>query len=129
MGRWDLVSVEWDGKPVDPEFLAMIQVAYQADGSWTVLFKNRPVAQGTSTNHQDTSPKTFDMATLGSDAISPRRYTGIYRLDGDARLLCIVPADKPRPDEFTAPKRSGRMLVMLKRTRPSGADQQTTTGQ
>ena len=121
LGRWDVVSVEWDGKPVDPGFLAMLQVAYQADGSWTVLFKNRSVAQGTSTSHQDESPKTFEMGTLGSDGIVPRRYTGIYRLDGDSRVLCIVPAGKPRPDDFTAPKRSGRMLVSLRRARTSEA--------
>jgi uncharacterized protein (TIGR03067 family) len=119
VGRWDVVSVEWDGKPVDPEFLAMLQVAYEADGSWAVLFKNRPVAQGTSTNNQDRSPKTFEMATLGSNGIAPVRYAGIYRLDGNVRVLCIVHDGEPRPEDFKAPKRSGRMLVTLRRSSAS----------
>ena len=114
-GRWNVVAVEWDGKPVDPEFLAMIQVVYQPDGAWSVLFKRLPVAEGKSTNHPDESPKTFEMHTLGSQGIPASRYAGIYRLDGDTRVLCIVPEGKPRPDAFASPRRSGRMLVTLKR--------------
>ena len=116
-GHWDVVAVEWDGKPVDPEFLAMLRVAYRADGSWSVLFKRLPVAEGKSTNRQDQFPKTFEMQTLGSQGITASRYTGIYRLDGDTRVLCIVPDGKPRPDGFSAPRRSGRMLVTLRRAR------------
>lgn len=115
-GRWEIASVEWDGKPVDPEFLALLHVMYAADGSWAVLFRSVPVAEGTSTNHQEQSPSTFEMETLGSEGIKPRRYRGIYRLEGDTRVLCIAAATKPHPDQFTAPRRSGRMLVTLKRT-------------
>lgn len=115
-GRWDVVSADWEGRPVDREFLAHLQVVYRADGSWAVLFKNRPVAEGRSSNRQDVTPKTFEMETLGSGPIEPRRYKGIYRLDGDTRMLCIVPEGRPLPGEFTAPRRSGRMLVMLKRS-------------
>jgi hypothetical protein len=100
VGRWEVVSVESNGRP---------------DGSWAVLFKRLPVAEGTSTYRQDESPKTFEMATLGSESIKPSRYTGIYKHDGDTRVLCLAPDGKPRPDEFTAPKRSHRTLVTLKR--------------
>ena len=115
VGRWEVVSVESNGRPIDPELLAMLRVIYRPDGSWAVLFKSLPVAEGTSTNRQDESPKTFEMATLGSESIKPSRYTGIYKHDGDTRVLCLAPDGKPRPDEFTAPKRSGRVLVTLRR--------------
>lgn len=114
-GRWNLVAVEWDGNPLDQEWLARLQVAYRADGSWTVFMRRIPVAEGTSTNRQDVSPKTFEMETLGSEGIEPKRYTGIYRLEGDTRVLCIVREGTPRPDGFTAPRRSNRMLVTMKR--------------
>lgn len=117
VGRWDVVSVEYSGRTVAPELVAMLQVDYRADGSWAVLFKGLTVAEGTSTNRQDDFPKTFEMATLGSKSIEPARYTGIYRHDGDTRVLCFVLDGKPRPDAFTAPKRSGRTLVTLKRPR------------
>lgn len=116
-GVWRVAAVEWDGKPVDRDMLDLVQVHFRADGSWAVLFRNRPVAEGRSTHRQDTSPKTFEMETLGSERIEPSRYTGIYRLDGDKSTLCIAPAARPRPDDFTAPKRSGRMLVTLERLR------------
>ncbi|MFM7291962.1 MAG: hypothetical protein ACKO6B_12135 [Planctomycetia bacterium] len=115
MGRWAVASVEWDGRPVDPGFLSLFQVLYAADGSWAVMFRSISVAEGTSTNHQELSPKTFEMETLGSQGIKPARYWGIYRLDGETRVLCIAPDGKPRPDQFEAPKRSNRMLVTLKR--------------
>lgn len=114
-GRWAIVAVEWDGRPMDPEFLSLLHVTYAADGSWAVMFRSIPVAEGTSTNHENLSPKTFEMETLGSEGIQPTRFWGIYRIEGDTRVLCIVAAGKPRPDGFVAPKRSGRMLVTLKR--------------
>jgi uncharacterized protein (TIGR03067 family) len=119
-GRWRVVSVEWNGRPVDPEILALLQVVYRADGSWAVLFKSLPVAEGTSTNCQDASPKTFEIETLGSEGIKPSRYTGIYRIDGDTRVLCLAPDGEPRPDEFAAPRHSGRMLVTLERETEAG---------
>ncbi len=115
LGRWSVVSVEMNGRPVDPDLLAMLQLHYRADGSWAVLFQNLPVAEGTSTYHQDASPKTFEMATLGSESIKPSRYVGIYRHDGDMRILCFAPEGKPRPEDFTAPRRTGRTLVTLRR--------------
>lgn len=120
-GPWSVVSVEMNGKPIDPELLSMLQVVYRADGSWAVLFKSLPVAEGRSTNRQDHSPKTFEMETLGSESMPPVRYTGIYRLEGDTRELCFVPDGKPRPDDFRAPRRSGRILVTLRRpAEPAG---------
>ena len=116
VGSWDVVAVKRDGKPVDPEFLAMFKVTFQADGAWAVLFKRLPVAEGRSTNCQDEFPKTFEMETLGSEGIKPRRYKGIYQLDGDTRVLCVVADGEPRPNEFAAPRHSGRMLVTLRRT-------------
>ena len=117
VGRWEVMSVEWNGRPVDAEILAMLRVNFQADGSWSVLFKSIPVVQGKSTNRQDVAPKTFEIETLGSEGIKPSRYTGIYRLDGDTRVLCMAPDGEPRPDEFEAPRHSGRILVTLGRNR------------
>lgn len=123
-GRWDVVAVEWEGVPLDQEWLARLQVAYQPDGAWAVLLRRIPVAEGRSRTREDASPKTFEMETLGSEGIKPSRFHGIYRLEGDLRMLCIVRQGMPRPDEFSAPRNSGRMLVTLRRSRPvSGGTQ------
>lgn len=115
-GFWDVVAVEMNGKHVDPEIASMLRIAYREDGSWVVLFKGLPVGEGTSQNDPQPSPKTFEMQTLGGTKTPPRTYTGIYRLEGDTRQLCFVIAGMPRPDTFTAPRGSGRILVTLKRT-------------
>ena len=115
VGHWNVVAVEWDGEPVDEELLSRLQVVFQADGSWAVLLRRIPVAEGKSTNRQDDFPKTFEIETLGSEGIAPSRYKGIYRLDGDTRVFCMAPDGEPRPNEFSAPRHSGRMLVTLQR--------------
>lgn len=120
-GRWTVAAVEWDGAPVDSQFLSLLHVDYRADGSWSVFLRSIPVAEGTSVNHPDELPKTFEMATLGSEGIAPRRYAGIYKVDGDTRMLCIVAERKRRPADFSAPRHSGRMLVTLRRAKEAAA--------
>jgi uncharacterized protein (TIGR03067 family) len=115
VGLWDVVSVEMNGRQLDPELVALLQVAYREDGSWSVLFKGLRLAEGTSTNDQEASPKTFEMETLASEHSTPLKYTGIYRLEDDTRQLCFVEVGQPRPDAFTAPRGSRRVLVTLRR--------------
>ena len=114
-GLWDVVSVEVNGKTLDPELVALLQVSYGVDGSWSVLFKGLQLAQGTSTNDQEARPKTFEMETLEGERAKPLQYTGIYRLEDDTRQLCFVEVGQPRPDTFTAPRGSRRVLVTLRR--------------
>lgn len=114
-GHWAVVAVEWNGKQVDSEFLTMLTVVFRVDGTWSVLFKGLPTAEGRSTIHQDQEPKTFEMETLGSEGIKPKHFSGIYKIDGDSRVLCIAPDGDPRPKEFSAPSLTSRMLVTLKR--------------
>ena len=114
-GMWNVMAVEMNGRQVDPEITAMIEVAYREDGSWSVVFKGMAVGEGTSENDPEANPKTFEMETLGGKKTPPRKYSGIYKLEGDTRQLCFVIAGMPRPDTFTAPRGSGRILVTLKR--------------
>lgn len=129
VGLWNVVAVETNGKQVDPELVALLQVAYRADGSWSVLFKGLQLAEGTSTNDQAAHPKTFEMETLASERSTPQKYTGIYRLEDDTRQLCFVEAGLPRPDTFAAPRGSRRVLVTLRRAKamlaPRGAEKAT----
>jgi uncharacterized protein (TIGR03067 family) len=122
VGSWDVVAVVMNGRPVVPEITSMLQIAYREDGSWTVFFKGMAVGEGTSENDPDSSPKTFEMQTLGGTKTPPRKYSGIYKLEGDTRQLCFVIAGVPRPDEFRAPRGSGRILVTLKRAGERGIE-------
>lgn len=115
VGKWDVVCVTVNGKEVDPEFVTLLHVDYRGDGSWSVLFKRIAVAEGTSTNDESESPRRFEMETLATEPSRSRKYSGIYRLEGDERHLCFVGAGMPRPDTFTSPRGSGRILVTLRR--------------
>ena len=114
-GRWRIVSAELNGRLVDPGLTAPLSVVYAADGTWTVFFKTLPVAEGTSSVDQAADPKTFEMTTLGSHASPGRRYRGIYEMRGGSRRICFVPADRPRPTEFSTAPASERLLVSIER--------------
>jgi len=72
-GMWGVVTVEMNSKRLDDEFVAMLKIAYQADGAWTVLFKGLVVGEGRSQNDPATNPKTFEMETRGGRKTKPRR--------------------------------------------------------
>jgi len=114
-GRWRIVSAELNGRPVDPGFTAPLSVVYAADGTWTVFFKTLPVAEGTSSVDQAADPKTFELTTLGSNASPGRRYRGIYEMRGGSRRICFVPAERPRPTDFSTAPASERLLVSIER--------------
>ena len=40
--RWEVVSVEPNGKPIDPELLAILQVIYRPDRFWAAMFNRAP---------------------------------------------------------------------------------------
>lgn len=116
VGHWDVIVVEINGRKLDGEIAAMLQVAYRENGSWALLFKGLPLAEGTSSIDPEASPKSFEMETVTGGETMPRTFLGIYRIDGDSRQLCFVEDGAPRPDTFTAARGSGRVLVTLKRT-------------
>jgi len=115
VGVWAVEAVEVNGKQVDPETSALLRVSYRADGSWAVHFNGLPVGEGTSRHDPEARPRTFDMQTLGGTKTPARTYVGIYMMEDDIRRLCFVSADMDRPDAFTSPRGSGRILVVLRR--------------
>jgi uncharacterized protein (TIGR03067 family) len=116
-GRWQVTSVEVNGKPVDQEFTDRLTVDYAADGSWVVLLKRLPVGEGTSGVDEMAKPKAFHMETVGAAGTRGRRYIGIYDAEADTRRLCFVSDDRPRPREFRSTATGGEILVTLRRDR------------
>lgn len=115
VGTWYVGAVVVNGNEVDSGRVTMLQVDYREDGSWRVRVKGLVLAEGTSSNDDKQSPKTFEMETLATEPSKSRKYSGIYRGEGDTRQLCFVDAGMPRPDAFTSPRGSGRVLVTLTR--------------
>lgn len=114
-GHWDVIAVEINGRKLEGEIAAMLQLAYRENGSWALLFKGLPLTEGTSTIDPDATPKSFEMETVTGGETMPRKFLGIYRSEGDSRQLCFVEDGAPRPDTFTAARGSERILVTLKR--------------
>ncbi len=60
------------------------------------------------------TPKWVDISSAKGE-----KTRGIYRLQGDALTLCLVPSDKARPTEFASKPGSGHTLAVLQRLPPA----------
>jgi len=114
-GRWRIVTAAINGREVDRDITSLLSVTYAPDGRWGVLFKNIPVAEGTSVIDATSEPRSFRMDTRGGTGSPARAYRGIYELRGDSRRICFVPAGAPVPTEFSSPRGDGHILVEFAR--------------
>jgi hypothetical protein len=46
-----------------------------------------------------------------------KTFRGIYEFEGDTRKVCLAPAGKERPKEFSSTAGSGHVLAVLKRVK------------
>jgi uncharacterized protein (TIGR03067 family) len=115
-GTWQVVSLEVDGNKAGEDDAKMITVINEADGKWAVEADGKVIARGTSDIDAAKKPKTVDLTvTEGND--KDKTYLGIYEFGEDTRKVCLAPAGKDRPREFTSPSGSGHILAVLKRVK------------
>lgn len=115
-GVWQVASLEIDGAKASDENIEKIRVINDADGGWRLEVDGQIIARGTSKIDPTKKPKTTDLTETEGDA-QGKTFLGIYELMDDERKVCYAPADKDRPDDFTAPAGSGRILAVLKRVK------------
>ena len=113
-GVWQVVSLEIDGHKTDEQDAKKITVVNEADGTWRLEADGKVIARGTSEIDPTKKPKVIDLTeTEGDD--KGKTALGIYELRDDERKVCYAAPDKERPDDFSAPAGSGRILAVLKR--------------
>jgi uncharacterized protein (TIGR03067 family) len=112
-GKWQLVSLERDGKSVDvpKDAVRVIKgdtytINPRPDVTIEGKFKIDPTAKP---KQIDTTPTTGD--NKGKTAL------GIYEIDGDALKICWAPAGKDRPTEFKSAEGSGVFLAVHKKVK------------
>ncbi len=113
-GTWQVVSLEIDGNKTDEQDAKKITVVNEADGKWRLEVDGKVIARGTSEIDPAKKPKAIDLTeTEGDD--KGTTALGIYEVGDDERKVCYAKAGMERPDEFSAPAGSGRILAVLKR--------------
>jgi uncharacterized protein (TIGR03067 family) len=115
-GTWQVVALEVDGNKAAEEDARKITVTNGADGAWAIESEGKVVARGTSTLDPTKKPKAIDLTVTEGDS-KGQTDLGIYELGDDTRKVCLAPAGKERPTEFSSPAGSGQILAVLKRVK------------
>lgn len=110
-GRWEYVSVQWDGQPFPLEKGDHIVISGR---KWSI-HRNKMVLKSKHALDPSKSPKHLDLIVDRDGATI--RLREIYRLEGNKLTLCEPShADAPRPTTFSAKKGEKQYLIVLKRS-------------
>ena len=115
-GTWQVVSLEVDGKKTAEEDAKKITVVNERDGKWAIEVEGKVVARGTREIDPTKKPKTVDLTVTEGDN-KGQTALGVYEFKDDTRKVCLAPAGKERPTEFSSKAGSGHILALLKRVK------------
>ena len=115
-GTWQVVSLEVDGNKTAEEDAKKITVVNEADGKWAIEVEGKVVARGTSEIDPTKKPRAVDFTVTEGDN-KGQTALGVYEFKDDTRKVCLAPAGKERPTEFSSKAGSGRILALLKRAK------------
>jgi uncharacterized protein (TIGR03067 family) len=115
-GAWSLVSMEADGRSLEPDEFEGWGSIYDGD-RLTLKARDEIRRRGLVTLDPSRTPKamnTWDLDGPFEDQTVP----GIYHLDGDTLKLCFARPGEKRPTEFTTKSGTGFLFVVYKRQKP-----------
>ncbi len=115
-GTWRIVALEIHGNKAKEEDTKKLTVINGSDGTWSLRSEGKEISKGTSTFDPTRKPKTIDFTPTVGDA-KGKLHLGIYELGKDARRLCLAPAGKERPTEFSTKAGSENILVTFERVK------------
>ena len=117
-GGWRIVELVEDGRVISP---TEMRTSLPGGGlleivDYTVLFKS-PVDGARSTRSFRLDPTKYPkrIALLDGDNVTG---VGIYQMDQGKLVMCVANPALPVPTEFSAPKGSGRTMMVLEPKRP-----------
>ena len=113
-GTWQVVSLEVDGNKAADEDAKKITVVNEADGKWAIEVEGKIIARGTSQIDPTKKPRAADLTVTEGDG-KGQTVLGIYEFGEDSRKVCLAPAGKARPAEFSSTAANGHVLAVLKR--------------
>ena len=113
-GTWQVVSLEVNGNKSAEEDAKKITVINDADGKWAIEVEGKVIARGTSEIDPTKKPRTVDLMVTEGDG-KGQTALGIYEFGEDSRKVCLAPAGKARPAEFSSTAANGHVLAVLKR--------------
>jgi uncharacterized protein (TIGR03067 family) len=109
-GDYTLTKMVRDGQDLTGQ-MGEVEVVFEVDS-----FRS-PGIEATFKLDPSKTPKAIDI-TYKEGPAAGQTVKGIYKLEGDTLAVCRALAEKDdRPNEFDAPKGSGRFLFVFKRAK------------
>ncbi len=116
-GTWKIVALEINGNKAEADDAKKLTVVNGPDGTWSLRSEGNEVAKGTSIIDPTRKPKEIELTqTEGEGKGKP--LLGIYEIGERTRKLCIAPAGKDRPKEFSTAEGNEHILVTFERVSP-----------
>jgi uncharacterized protein (TIGR03067 family) len=112
-GKWQLVSLERDGKSVD---VPKDAVRVVKGDKYTINPRPGVTIEGTFKIDPTTKPKQVD-ATASAGPNKGKTMMGIYEIDGDTLKICYALPGKDRPTEFGSKEGSGWIYAEHKKVK------------
>lgn len=112
-GKWQLASLERDGKSVDVPKDAIRTVK---GDTYTINPRPGVTIEGTYKLNADAKPKQIDITPTTGDN-KGKTSLGIYEINGDTLKICWAPSGKDRPTEFKSAEGSGVFLAVHKKVK------------
>jgi uncharacterized protein (TIGR03067 family) len=112
---WKFVSIDVEGRSVPAERFGEDRLVLKGKQFTTTVGGN--TTEGTFKIDPTATPKTIDI-TFTDGPGKDNTQKGIYELDGDTQKICWAAPGKPRPTEFEAKPKSGRILQVLEKVKP-----------
>ena len=110
-GKWTILSVERDGKPVETW---KDGVRVMEGDTYTMTPKQGDSFKGKFALEPSKTPKGIDFTPSGGQN-KDKTLRGIYEIDGDMLKICFAEPDKERPNEFSTKAGSGWTLALHKK--------------
>jgi uncharacterized protein (TIGR03067 family) len=111
---WKFVTIDAEGRPVPPELFKDDRLILKGKRFTSTVHGN--TTEGVFKIDPTASPKSIDI-TFTDGPGKDNSQKGIYELDGDTQKICWSAPGKPRPTEFEAKARSGRILQVLEKVK------------
>jgi uncharacterized protein (TIGR03067 family) len=112
---WKFVSIDVEGRAVPAERFGKDRLVLKGKKFTTTVGGN--TTEGIFKIDPTVTPKTIDI-TFTDGPGKDNSQKGIYELDGNTQKICWSAPGKPRPTEFEAKPKSGRMLQILEKVKP-----------
>jgi uncharacterized protein (TIGR03067 family) len=113
-GTWSVMSSESDGRKASKDDIKMVRLVFA--GATLTTKRGDKSAESAIVIRPGEKPKEIDVIP-GDGPDKGKKLQGIYELNGDNLRICLSKPGKKRPTEFTSQADSGRVLIVLNRTK------------